>query len=529
MSPTRSTVCLALAAAVSMVAVGCSSSKGSSNAATTTTAALTQARRLTVPFLADMGVPDPDVFYASEGLGVIEGSYEGLLQYSLDNRNKIVPLLATSYDVSSDAMTYTFHLRRGVTFHDGTPFTSAAAKASFERRVKVNNAPAYMLADVATMDTPDPATFVVKLKEPVSAFPSYLASPYGPRMISPTVLTNDAGSDYAQTYLKTHDAGTGPYTISSWVPNQRYTLTRYDGYWGAKPAISEIDIPIVTDISTQSLELQGGQLDMIVHGLQPTDLTAYKANPKVTVSVYPALLKTMAVVNPNKAIFSSLAVRQALAKALDKAGITRQAFGQRGTVSTQIYPAGMLAPPGGTDVAGGDPAALAAAVSALRGKTVDIGWDDADPVNGRLADLVGLTLQRAGLKYQSRTIPDAQTFDLPSHPDKAPDILITTINPDAGHPDTWVRIYMSTKGNTNYLNCSVPAADALMDKGLHAVDPAAISADYAQAGSLLVQSGCWDTITDVQDVVVARRGVTGIEHQIPANSTIWFAGLTATP
>lgn len=514
---------------VALVAAACSSSKGASSGTSTAASTGASVARLTVPFLADMGVPDPDVFYASEGLGVIEGAYEGLLQYSLDSTNKIVPLLATGYEVSSDAMTYTFHLRQGVSFHDGTPFTSAAAKASFQRRLQVNNAPAYMLTDVAEMDTPDPATFVVKLKEPVSAFPAYLASPYGPRMMSPTVLTTHAGSDFAQTYLKTQDAGTGPYMITGWSPNQRYTLTRYDGYWGAKPAVHEIDIPILTDISTQSLELQNGQLDMIVHGLQPADIATYRSNPKFGVTSFPALFKTMAVVNPNKPIFSTLAMRQALAHALDKSAITRNAFGGNATVSTQIYPARMLDPHAGTDDPGGNPTALTAAAAPLKGKTVDIGWDDADPVNGRIADLVGLTLQAAGLNYHARSIPDAQTLDLPNHPDQAPDILITTINPDAGHPDTWIRIYMNTKGNTNYLNCSVPAADALMDKGLHAIDPAEIEANYAQAGALLVQSGCWDTISDVQDVIVARRGVSGVRHQISANSTVWFAGLTGTP
>jgi peptide/nickel transport system substrate-binding protein len=475
-----------------------------------------------------MGVPDPDVFYSSEGLAVMEATYEGLLQYAPDNTNRIVPLLATSYDTSPDARTYTFHLRQGVMFHDGTPFDSAAAKASFERRVQVNNAPAYMLADVADMATPDPATFVVHLKEPVSAFPAYLAAPYGPRMLSPTVLIKDAGTDFAQTYLKTRDAGTGPYTISNWAPDQKYTLTRFDGYWGAKPAIAEIDIPIVTDISTQALELKGGQVDMIVHGLQPPDLASFRADKKFTVTNFPALLKTMAVVNPNKPAFSSLAVRQALAKALDKKAITLAAFGTRGAVSTQIYPAGMLPPPGGADNPGGDPSALSGVAGSLKGRTVDIGWDDADPVNGRIADLVGLTLQNAGIHYQSRSIADAQTFDLPTHPAQAPDILITTINPDAGHPDTWVRIYMNTKGATNYMNCSVPSADALMDQGLHATDLSQVNADYAQAGGLLVASGCWDTMSDVEDAVVARQGLGGIEHQIAANSTIMFAGLTAT-
>src|SRR5580704_6192491 len=136
-----------------LLAAGCSSG---SSAAPPPAAAAKPASELTIPFLADMGPPDPDIFYSSEGLDVIEATYEGLLQYNLDNTNTVAPLLATSWDISSDGLTYTFHLRAGVTFHDGTPFSSMAVKMSFERRVAVNGGSAYMLAAVASMDTPDP-------------------------------------------------------------------------------------------------------------------------------------------------------------------------------------------------------------------------------------------------------------------------------------------------------------------------------------------------------------------------------------
>ena len=69
-----------------------------------------------------------------------------------------------------------------------------------------------------------------------------------------------------------------------------------------------------------------------------------------------------------------------------------------------------------------------------------------------------------------RGIPISQVFALPTQPEQAPDLLIDSTNPDASHPDTWIRIYMNTKGALNYLQCSVPAADAAMDQGLNATD-----------------------------------------------------------
>jgi peptide/nickel transport system substrate-binding protein len=123
----------------------------------------------------------------------------------------------------------------------------------------------------------------------------------------------------------------------------------------------------------------------------------------------------------------------------------------------------------------------------------------------------------------TRPIPIAQIFGLAANPSKAPDILIQTTNPDAAHPDTWSRIYMSKSGGANYLQCSSPAADALMNKGLAATTTAAVDVAYGEAGNTLVKQGCFIDIADVQDVIVARKGITGFYH-VP--SIPWALNLT---
>ena len=141
-----------------------------------------------------MQVPDPDIFYELEGNAVVTSVYEGLVRYKPDS-NQFEGALATSWTVSPDGKTYTFTLRPNVKFHDGTAMDSAAVKASFERRTAVNSSPAYMLAAVASYGTPNPTTFIVNLKNPVSPFLDYLASPYGPKVDSPSILTAHAGND----------------------------------------------------------------------------------------------------------------------------------------------------------------------------------------------------------------------------------------------------------------------------------------------------------------------------------------------
>ncbi len=103
--------------------------------------------------------------------------------------------------------------------------------------------------------------------------------------------------------------------------------------------------------------------------------------------------------------------------------------------------------------------------------------------------------------------------------------MYATVNPDASHPDTWARIFQNTAGALNWLQCSVPEADAAMDVGLSATDKAAVTDAYAKAGDLLVASGCFDTVTDIQEVIVAKAGYSNFVHQLPTLFTIRFGDL----
>jgi peptide/nickel transport system substrate-binding protein len=467
---------------------------------------------LRIAFSDDMGVPDPDTFYATEGLMVTNSVYEGLLRYA-DNSTKIVADVADLPSVSADRLTYTFHLRPHITFHDGTLLDSAAVAASFARRTAINQGPAYMLAQVKSVATPSPTTVVVTLKQPVGAFLDYLASPFGPKMTSPTAIKKHAvGGDEGQKWLATHDAGSGPYEISSFVPDQRYVLKRYAGYWGTKPHFPTVDISIQPSITIQELELEKGQLDMITHGLPTQDIASLAKRPGLTVHRYPTELKTMLFINSHSGAFTSARSRDALEQALDKSMLTQEVFGSAGTPSTQVYPAGELPASATTSATAYDPSVLKSLVPSLPTKTVDIGYDSTDPRNQQMAEFVQIALQNVGLTASTRPIPIAQIFSLSTHLSQAPTILIQTTNPDAAHPDTWARIYMSSTGGANYLQCISPAVDKALDAGLSATTPAGVDAGYGQAGDLLVKGGCFIDISDVQDTIVTRSGLGGLYH-----------------
>ena len=201
-------------------------------------------------------------------------------------------------------------------------------------------------------------------------------------------------------------------------------------------------------------------------------------------------------------------------------------FGDNNAVlSTQMYPASELPAGLAADTPTYNPSLLAAAVKGLSNTKVDVGYTTDDPRNQQAAEIIQTELQTAGLDATVRGITLAVTFDLPNHPDKAPDLLMTTQNPDASHPDNWARIFENTMGSLNWLQCSVPAADAEMDLGLHATTIADVQAHYGKAGDLLQKSGCFDNIADVKEVLVAAPGYRAWVHPLSALFTVRFGNL----
>jgi peptide/nickel transport system substrate-binding protein len=513
-------------AALSLAACGGSSSKSTtaSGGGGSTPAQLPVGSRvLKLAFNANMQVPDPDIFYEVEGNEVTTSVYEGLVRYKPDSP-EIEGALADSWTVSPDGTTYTFKLNPGVKFHDGTEMNAKSWQADFKRRTQVNSAPAYMLADVTSTAAPDPLTFVVHLKQPVSPFLDYLAAPYGPKAVSPAILTAHAGSDFAQNYLKDHDAGTGPFTISKFTTDVGYELTRFDGYWGTpKPYFEKVEISIIPDITTQRLKLEGGEIDMMIHGLPIADVESFRTNNKFVVHDFPVLLKTVVATNPHKGPFKNRELAKALRTFFDKAAIVKEIYQTQANVSTQMYPVQNLPLDLAKDTDVLDTSALTNLAKSLPSsdKNIDFAYSqDEGGTLPRLAEVLAAKLQSAGFSVKVRGLPIAEVFDLPNHPEKAPDLLLWTFNPDAAHPDTWVRIFMNSAGAINYLKCSDPAADAAMDKGLRSVTKADVQKYYGQAGDILAASGCFITLADNRELVVARKGLTGFVHQLPTAYTI---------
>jgi peptide/nickel transport system substrate-binding protein len=463
---------------------------------------------------ADPSPLDPDTYYEAEGLAITTAVYEGLLRYE-DSSPKIIGALAESWNVSDDARTFTFKLRDGVKFSDGTPFNSAAAKASFQRRIDLEGGPSYMLADVESMSTPDPLTFVVHLKRPSQVFLDYLSSPYGPLMTSPTaVKKHTVGDDHASKWLGSHSAGTGPYELSSVKRGSLYQLTANPNYHGEKPHFKTVNFNVVPSRETQRLQAEGGQQDLILQRLSQRDLAALKDGGKVQVKPIDTLFKQEVWINPASPVFGPANVRAALRAYLDNETLTKELYGDFGVPSKDVYPAGMLPPGAAPDEPEHDPSQLAPALAPFKGREVTIGFYNSLSQNGELASRLQTQIESLGLKANVREYPASILFNLPAEPKQRPDILVTGFNPDSVAPDTFARIYWYKDAPVNLLGCTAPEGDRLLDEAATAATKEASDKANIAAAEAYRKSNCWLNIADVNDIYVARKGITGLAKEL---------------
>jgi peptide/nickel transport system substrate-binding protein len=521
---TRRTAALAICSAGALALAACS---GSSSSGKSANAAPTD-HVLHLSFLQDPGQPpDPDIYYAGQGLILTTNTYEGLLAYKPGTATPtLVPALATSWTASKDNKVFTFKLREGVVFHDGTPFTSAAIKASFDRRAAVNQGPAYMVGDVASVVTDGDFAATITLKDSNSAFLTYLASAYGPKMMSPTALAAHKGSDDDQAYIATHDMGTGAYTLTDAKVGANYELKSFDKYWGAKPYFTTVELPVLTDPSSQQVQFNNGQLAMILHDLPSSAVASYLSNKKYASYTLPSMISEYLYVNPTKGMLATQSNRQALLQAINVDSVVKQAYFGRGTKAPQVYPSNMMAAQFAKQTVSFDTSALKSAVgSASSGdKTITIGYDSSQPDNQIVSNLISAELAPLGLTVKVQSYPTSQIFGWISDPKGAPDLLATLGWPDAPSPYTWGHISFDPDGGLNYLHCSSPTTTKQLATAL----ASGADSDFSDAAESAFATGCWLNMVDVTDFMVAQPWLKGVEisHVVSAPNTLTLASLS---
>lgn len=250
------------------------------------------------------------------------------LMWKFPNDDTIYPGLAERYTISPDAMTYTFFLKKNVKFHDGTPLTAEAVKATFDHIVDPATKSRSALGALGPYQATrvvDEYTAEITFSQPNAAFVNEMTA--ATLSISSPAALEKYGADYS-----THPVGTGPFIFKEFVSDQRVVVERNPDYaWGPPPlgtgpaSLPGITFRVLSDSSAQSNALATGELQ-IGQNLNPSDVTAAVGSGKVKLTALSTGMPYCIVLNAQKAPTDDLAVRQALQYAVSRQAIIDTLF-----------------------------------------------------------------------------------------------------------------------------------------------------------------------------------------------------------
>lgn len=272
--------------------------------------------------------------------------YEGLVGY--DWNLKPTPKLAKSWEIAPDGLTITFHLRDGVTFHNGAKFTSADVQYTFmEVLKKVHPRAQIILVDLMSVDAPDPMTAVFHLSHPAPYLMMALSSFDAP-ILSKSVFEN---TDPTANPTANKPIGTGPYKFGAWDRGQSIRLDRNPSYWQpGLPYLDRVVARFIPDASTRSAALEAGEVQYAAYGaVNYADVKRLQANPildTTTKGYEMASGMSELEMNAKHAPFDKREVRQAIAYAIDRQFIIdniQYGFGKpaTGPLSSNFKPSGL--------------------------------------------------------------------------------------------------------------------------------------------------------------------------------------------
>ncbi|WP_325095139.1 ABC transporter substrate-binding protein [Burkholderia contaminans] len=300
--------------------------------------------------LGEFTTLDPSGIYELVPSEYVANTYERLVRVDLKDPTRFDGQIAQSWTVGADGVTYTFKLRPGLTFHSGNPVTADDVAWSLQRTILLDKGPAGVLADLGLtkanvmqkVRVVDPQTVVLETDRKYA--PSFVlnvlsacpASVFDKKLL----LSHQQGNDFGSGWLRTNDAGSGPYQLVKWTPNETIVLQRFEKYRTPYPK-KRVVLRHVPEASAQRLLLENGDADA-ARNLSPDSLAALTKAGKIKVTAWPVsalLYLSLNTKNPNLA---KPEVQQAMKWLVDYDGIQRNIVSTTYKVHETFLPEGFL-------------------------------------------------------------------------------------------------------------------------------------------------------------------------------------------
>ncbi|SFT46441.1 MULTISPECIES: ABC transporter substrate-binding protein [unclassified Mesorhizobium] len=408
---------------------------------------------------------DPGESFEISPAEFIGNSYDMLVRLDIADTTKVKGGIAESWTVSDDGLTYTFKLKPGLKFASGNPITAEDVAWSFERAVKMDKSPAFILTQFGLTGenvtekakAADTNTFVFTVDKPYA--PSFvlncLTATVGAVVdkklvlehVAPVTPTDDYkfDNDFGNGWLKTGFAGSGPFKIRDWRANELLVLERNDNYYGEKPALARVIYRHVKESATQRLMLETGDID-VARNLEPGDLDAVSKNDKLATTSAPKGTVYYISLNQKNETLAKPEVRQAFKYLVDYDAIGSTLIKGIGEIRQTYQPKGVLGSlddaPFKLDVAKAKELLEKAGLKDGFSVTMDV--RSSQPVTG-IAESIQQTVGQAGIKLE--IIPGDGKQTLTKYRARNHDIYIGQWGMDYWDPNSNAETFTSNPDN----------------------------------------------------------------------------------
>jgi len=450
---------------------------------------------------------DPHKTSAYYSFEVLENVYDTLVEP--DENLEVQPSLATDWTTSKDQLTWTFTMRDGVKFSDGTPLTADDVAYSYNRIIDDKLNSAYKFETTKSITATDPKTLVIKLKSPT---PNLLASLGGFKGMGIVEKANVESGD-----IKDNPIGSGPFKLDSWRNGDSIKLVRNDEYWGDKPPLDGVTFTFVKDPTVALTNLTGGEVQW-TDNLPQQQIASLADNGDVELGTAPSSDYWYLALNEKRKPFDDVDVRRAIAFALDREAITKAARFGNATVNETAIPETSAwyydYAPYDHDP---DKAKEMLAQAGVKDLTMDLMVTSEYPETVSAAQVISSQLEDVGITVKIRDLDFAQWLDEEGKGNFDMFMLSWLGNID---PDEFYYAQHHTGGTFNFQGYSNPQVDKLLDQGRVETDKTARKKLYDEAAKMIVDDASYIYLYNPDVVQGWSKKVSG--YQVRSDRAIRF-------